>query len=149
MNIVQYDGNVSCSENTVSEISSEHWSDYLDLENSDSHSFCSNHPSGRSHHPSGTTVSNEFQSGSESDHNAMPSWYDEFCPQFERLPPVRIHIRRNNNAIIAAQLPVISVCNMRSFIPKIQNFAFDMLEREIDLSFLSEVWEKVDVDYHR
>ena len=33
--------------------------------------------------------------------------------------------------------------------PKVKNFSVDMLERDIDVSFLSEVWEKEEDKYHK
>ena len=38
---------------------------------------------------------------------------------------------------------------MRSFFPKCDNFAQDMYERESDLSFLTEVWEKSEKKRHQ
>ena len=38
-------------------------------------------------------------------------------------------------------LPTVSVSNMRSLLPKVNNFKNDILEREISLALLSEVWE--------
>ena len=39
-------------------------------------------------------------------------------------------------------LPIISVSNLRSLPPKLNSFKNDLLEREISLALLSEVWEK-------
>ena len=39
-------------------------------------------------------------------------------------------------------LPIISVSNMRSLGPKLQNFRTDMLERKISAALLTEVWEQ-------
>ena len=39
-------------------------------------------------------------------------------------------------------LPNVILYNMRSFFPKQQNFCLDFEEREIDIAFLTEVWEK-------
>ena len=38
---------------------------------------------------------------------------------------------------------------MRSLIPEINNFALDMEERESDISFLTEVWEKLENRKHQ
>ena len=38
---------------------------------------------------------------------------------------------------------------MRSFFPKFQSFCDDMDEREADIAFLSEVWEKKENKKHR
>ena len=39
-------------------------------------------------------------------------------------------------------LPKISVYNARSLFPKIESFCTEMLERETDVSFVSEIWEQ-------
>ena len=41
-------------------------------------------------------------------------------------------------------LPTVATYNMRSFFPKIENFKTDMKERNIQISFLSEIWQKSD-----
>ena len=56
----------------------------------------------------------------------------------------RITIRRDNRLLVGESLPIISVSNMRSLTPKINNFKNDLLEREISLVLLSEVWEKAN-----
>ena len=60
----------------------------------------------------------------------------------ERADPVRKTLKRNNAVVQAATLPKFSSYNMRSLMPKIKNFATDMLDRICSLSFVSEVWEK-------
>ena len=42
----------------------------------------------------------------------------------------------------ALYLPTVAAYNCRSLFPKIENFKTDMIEREISVSFLSEIWEK-------
>jgi hypothetical protein len=44
--------------------------------------------------------------------------------------------------VIGESLPIISVSNLRSLTPKLNNFKIDMIEREIGVALLSEVWEK-------
>ena len=44
--------------------------------------------------------------------------------------------------VVGESLPIISVSNMRSLTPKLNNFKNDMIEREISVALLSEVWEK-------
>ena len=56
---------------------------------------------------------------------------------------------RINNAFVANHLPTITVCNMRSFFPKVENFKTDFLERQVDVSLLCEVWEKAESKQHR
>ena len=53
-------------------------------------------------------------------------------------------IKRDKKYLWGESLPIISVSNVRSLIPKIENFQNDILERNISLSILSEVWEKAD-----
>ena len=49
---------------------------------------------------------------------------------------------------IALNLPTIAAYNMRSIFPKIENFKIDMLERAVDVAFVSEVWEKKEKKEH-
>ena len=54
----------------------------------------------------------------------------------------RITIKRDNRLVMSESLPIISVSNVRSLHPKLKNFKKDLIEREISLSLISEVWEK-------
>ena len=56
---------------------------------------------------------------------------------------------RKKNASVAHHLPVVSVCNLRSLFPKIDNFKNDMFERQVDVSLCSEVWEKAESKRHK
>ena len=49
----------------------------------------------------------------------------------------------------ALSLPIIASYNMRSIFPKINNFKIDMLERNISVAFVSEVWEQSENKEHR
>ena len=49
---------------------------------------------------------------------------------------------------IALNLPTVAAYNMRSLFPKIGNFKIDMLERAIDVAFVSEVWELSEKKEH-
>ena len=49
----------------------------------------------------------------------------------------------------ALTLPRITNYNMRSLFPKLGNFARDMIERESDISFLTEVWQKQENKKHQ
>ena len=74
-----------------------------------------------------------------------PVWYEEFIPRRDKFRDTKsnlINVKRDNRHLIGEFLPSISVSNMRSLIPKIQNFKVDVLEREISVALLSEVWEK-------
>ena len=56
---------------------------------------------------------------------------------------------RENRATVANYLPVVTVCNTRSLFPKIENFKNDLLEREVDVSLVCEVWEKAEDPVHK
>ena len=53
------------------------------------------------------------------------------------------------NALVAEQLPVVNVCNIRSLFPKIENFKNDFLERGIEVALLCEIWEKDQSEIHK
>ena len=78
----------------------------------------------------------------------IPSWYDEPYWDRSRLPSVLIPANQKSRAAIGMNLPVFSVANMRSLMPKVNSFADDVLERDIDLAFLGEIWEKVGDKSH-
>ena len=46
-------------------------------------------------------------------------------------------------------LPTVSVSNLRSLWPKINNFKNDFLEREVSLGLLSEIWQKKGNKKHK
>ena len=60
-----------------------------------------------------------------------PSWFEPMQRRPSDIRPVRQTLRRNNQQAVCNTLPVISVSNLRSLMPKINNFKNDMLEREI------------------
>ena len=60
-------------------------------------------------------------------------------------PTVRI---RQDRIETALNLPVVAPYNMRSLFPKVGNFKTDMLERGIDVAFVSEVWEQSEKKEH-
>ena len=67
----------------------------------------------------------------------------------ERPPFTRKTIRKDNKQVQALTLPKMTNYNVRSLFPKIGNFALDMKERESDISFLTEVWEKKEKKKHQ
>ena len=69
--------------------------------------------------------------------------------QGTRLQPVRKIIRRDNRSIQALTLPKVMNYNMRSLFSKIQNFSEDMIEREGDISFITEIWQKQENKKHQ
>ena len=67
----------------------------------------------------------------------------------DRQPPVRRVLRRENKCIQALSLPTILSYNMRSIWGKLSSFAEDMHERDCQISFLCEVWEKSENRKHQ
>ena len=65
-----------------------------------------------------------------------------------RLPSTLKSIRRDNRSIQALSLPIIAIYNARSLWPKIESFATEHHERDIGVSLISEVWEKIDNKKH-
>ena len=122
--VPQYDGNISL----MSECSSE--------------SVSSNYNNDAQLIP---TVLNHF---STYDDQVPPPWFEPYFSR-NKIPPVRKTIYRNNKILDSLSLPTISVSNMRSLMPKIKNFKNDILEREISLAILSEVWEKKGNKKHK
>ena len=51
-------------------------------------------------------------------------------------------IVKDNKLLEALNLPAFTVYNMRSIWSKLDNLAEDIVERSVDISILSEVWEK-------
>ena len=74
-----------------------------------------------------------------------PAWYEEYsyrAPDPSHSKVNRITIKRDNRLVIGESLPIIAVSNLRSLTPKLNNFKDDLIEREISVALLSEVWEK-------
>jgi hypothetical protein len=77
-------------------------------------------------------------------HVESPPWYDPYVNEnTERISCLR-KITANNRVAESAQLPTVAATNMRSILPKLRNFAEDMLQRQITVSLLSETWEKAE-----
>ena len=68
---------------------------------------------------------------------------------YERPPSYNKRIRRDNKKVQALTLPKLTNYNCRALFSKIGNFALDMKERESDISFLTEVWEKKEKKKHQ
>ena len=73
-------------------------------------------------------------------HCSAPTWFEPYRARGD-IPPVRKTLYRNNKVLEGQHLPTVSVSNMRSLLPKVNSYKNDILEREISLSLLSEVWE--------
>ena len=80
-----------------------------------------------------------------------PPWYDKYEPRDIRKSDSKnnIKIRRDQKLLESASLPIISVSNVRSLIPKIGNVKNDIFHRNISISILSEVWEKPNCKKHQ
>ena len=72
-----------------------------------------------------------------------------FRPYSETRRPVLKVIRRDNKVVQAASLPRISSYNVRSFMPKVNSFAENILHRSCQLSFLTEIWTKSENRRHQ
>ena len=61
--------------------------------------------------------------------------------------------RRNNvktDKITAAlSLPIVATYNCRSLFPKVKSLKKDLLERNIDVGFLTEIWEQSNNSEHK
>ena len=44
---------------------------------------------------------------------------------------------------------MVTVCNLRSFFPKLESFKTDFFERQVDASLLCEVWQKAEDKRHK
>ena len=51
---------------------------------------------------------------------------------------------KSKKSVIAKHLPTVSVCNIRSFFPKQNNWKNDFFEHQGDVSLLCEVWQKAE-----
>ena len=49
----------------------------------------------------------------------------------------------------ALNLPIVATYNLRSLMPKIESLKTDLLERQIDVGFLTEIWEQEHNSDHR
>ena len=77
-----------------------------------------------------------------------PPWYEEHIPRvidLKQSQSNRKTIYRDNRLGVNESLPILSVSNLRSLWPKLNNFKIDMAERSIGAAMLSEVWEKVNL----
>ena len=77
-----------------------------------------------------------------------PPWADIQLKRTHDTPSVRQTIKRDNKLSVCQSLPVVSVSNCRSLIPKVNNFVQDILEREIGVAIISEIWQKTKSKRH-
>ena len=78
-----------------------------------------------------------------------PPWFETQSRRTGDIRPVRQTVKRDKKLSVCLSLPIISVSNCRSLIPKINNFKDDLFEREISLALCSEVWEKTSSKKHK
>ena len=96
--------------------------------------------------------SNRFNTGLNISSPSPPAWFEPYFARFEDRKQSKFNLKtihRDNRIEKSLSLPVISVSNVRSLMPKIGNFKHDMIEREISVALLSEVWEKVNCKKHK
>ena len=71
---------------------------------------------------------------------STPVWYEPYT-QRDNILPARKTVRRDGKLLQCLSLPIISVSNLRLLLPKINSFKRDILERDIGLALLSEIWQ--------
>ena len=64
-------------------------------------------------------------------------------------PPQPRPAHKPDKIITALSLPTVASYNLRSLFPKVRNITTDILERRIDVSFCSEIWEQENNTTHR
>ena len=52
-----------------------------------------------------------------------------------------------NRTVAALSLPIIATYNLRSMFPKINSLKTDIIERQVDIAFLQEIWEQTEDIY--
>ena len=77
----------------------------------------------------------------------------ENCPKKQRWKKCKnvAQPRVNNKSdkiSTAVNLPVVATYNCRSLFPKLECFKTDMIERNIDCAYLTEVWEQSENKWH-
>ena len=78
-----------------------------------------------------------------------PAWYDSYVPVVHNRKRQLKTLKRDNKFEKTSELPVISVPNMRSIFPKINNFIDDMKMRNISVAMCSETWHREDKKKHK
>ena len=136
MKIPQYDGQDSCSDSTVSDVSSEHFSLPDDI------------TSEYTEHEDRQNIPVSMNVFFPSDFASPPSWYEPHHKSYRSRKPVRTTLRRDNRLKESIELPIIAVSNLRSLMPKVNNFVRDIHERDIGVALLSEVWEQKSKKKH-
>ena len=73
-----------------------------------------------------------------------PAWYEEYIPasRHNTAKMNNITVKRSNKHLDGIVLPTVSVQNLRSLAPKLNNLKNDLIQREISVALCSEIWEK-------
>ena len=78
-----------------------------------------------------------------------PAWFDQYEKTKHNNKRQLKTLKRDNKFAKIGELPVISVPNMRSIFPKLNNFITDMHMRNISIALCSETWHKEDKKKHK
>ena len=78
-----------------------------------------------------------------------PAWHDTYIPASHSKDRFIKTLKRDNKFSKISDLPVISVPNMRSIFPKLNNFIEDFRMRDISVVLCSETWHKEDKKKHK
>ena len=136
-NIPQLDGNISIeSQSDISSIVS-------DIECN----CCEDQPECEDNQETQKIPVHVSQYDQDQDQSDPPPWYESYEPRKMDKNESKFNrkvLKRDKKFVEGEALPIISVSNVRSLIPKIGSFKNDILERNISLSILSEVWEKAN-----
>ena len=71
------------------------------------------------------------------------------CSSESEINDINTANKRIDKITCALNLPSVATYNCRSFFPKVGNVKTDIIERQIDLSFLVEIWEKSENKVHQ
>ena len=67
----------------------------------------------------------------------------------DSISETKVRNNKQSKTNAAIFLPTVATYNLRSMIPKIENLKKDIIERQIDVSFLQEIWEVANKSEHR
>ena len=62
--------------------------------------------------------------------------------------PNIVNSKKSDKFDTALNLPVVATYNLRSLFPKVGNLTTDILERKVDVGFLTEIWENTEKKEH-
>ena len=70
-------------------------------------------------------------------------------PPPPQYTPLYLVSNKSDKITAAISLPTVATYKMRSLLPKIGNLTTDILERQIDVSFLCKIWEQEHNKHHQ